>query len=128
MAASPQARREEGVDQRFGHLADPDSVLYWVCSNGGTAGLRADEEGVIMKSHPKKEEQTLRPVGIALAAVVAGLSSGKAVAADAHPHAPLEPVANEKTYVADPTNHPGFEEDANMVIGRSTPVAPFAKR
>jgi len=117
------------VDNRFSHLADPDSVLYLVCSNGGTAGLEGEsQEGVMAKSHPTKEEQTLRPVGIALAAVVAGLSTGKAAPADARVHAPLEPVANEKTYVVDPTNHPGFEEDSDMVVGRSEPVAPFAKK
>ncbi len=67
----------------------------------------------MLRSHPKKEEQTtLRPVGIALAAVVAGLGAGKAVAAEARVHAPLEPASNEKAYVVDPTNHPGFEEDA----------------
>ncbi len=83
----------------------------------------------MLRSHPNKEEQTtLRPVGIALAAVVAGLSTGKAVAADAHVHAPLEPMASTSTYVVDPTNHPGFEEDATMVIGRSEPVEPFGKR
>lgn len=83
----------------------------------------------MLKSHPKKDEQsTLRPVGIALAAVVAGLSAGKAASADARVHAPLEPASTEKTYIADPTNHPGFEEDAEMVVGPSTPVEPFAKR
>ncbi|MGE0531647.1 MAG: hypothetical protein AB7G40_17470 [Hyphomonadaceae bacterium] len=82
----------------------------------------------MLKSHPKKEEQTLRPVGIALAAVVAGLSTGKAAAVEPRAHAPLEPVENAKTYVVDPTNHPGFEEDPEMVIGRSEPVAPFGKR
>ncbi|MGD9979355.1 MAG: hypothetical protein AB7H66_04180 [Hyphomonadaceae bacterium] len=82
----------------------------------------------MLKSHPKKEDQTLRPVGIALAAVVAGLSAGKAAPAEARAHAPLEPMANEKTHVVDPTNHPGFEEDPNMVVGRSQPVAPFCKR
>ena len=81
----------------------------------------------MLKSHPKKEEQTLRPVGIALAAVVAGLSTGKAAALAPCAHAPLEPVASEKTYVVDPTNHPGFEEDAEMVVGLSKPVAPLAK-
>ena len=80
------------------------------------------------KSHPKKEEQTLRPVGIALAAVVAGLSTGKAAPAEARVHAPLEPLANEKTYVLDHTNHPGFEEDADMVVGRSEAVEPLRKR
>jgi len=81
----------------------------------------------MLKSHPKKEEQTLRPVGIALAEVVAGLSTGKAAALAPCAHAPLEPVASEKTYVVDPTNHPGFEEDAEMVVGLSKPVAPLAK-
>lgn len=82
----------------------------------------------MLKSHPKKEEQALRPVGIALAAVVAGLGAGKAAAVEAHANAPLEPVENAKAYVVDPTNHPGFEEDANMVVGCSEPVAPFGKR
>ncbi len=83
----------------------------------------------MLRSHPKKEEQTtLRPVGIALAAVVAGLGAGKAAPAEARVHAPLEPASNEKTYALDHTNHPGFEEDAEMVVGPSTPVAPLAKR
>ena len=82
----------------------------------------------MLKSHPKKEDQTLRPVGIALAAVVAGLSSGKAAAVETRAHAPLGPAANEKTYIVDPTNHPGFEEDPTMVIGRSEAVEPLRKR
>jgi hypothetical protein len=82
----------------------------------------------MLKSHPKKEDQALRPVGIALAAVVAGLSTGKAAPADARVHAPLEPASSAKTYVVDPTNHPGFEEDPDMVVGPSAPVAPFSKR
>ena len=83
----------------------------------------------MLRSHPKKEEQTtLRPVGIALAAVVAGLGAGKAAPAEARTHAPLEPMANAKTYVVDHTNHPGFEEDANMVVGRGEAVEPLRKR
>ncbi|MGQ0532696.1 MAG: hypothetical protein ACT4OF_08425 [Caulobacteraceae bacterium] len=80
------------------------------------------------KSQPKREEQTLRPVGIALAAVVAGLSSGKAAPTQARTHAPLEPAMQEKTYVVDYTNHPGFEEDPEMVIDRSVPIEPLRKR
>ncbi|MGE0743020.1 MAG: hypothetical protein AB7O98_16910 [Hyphomonadaceae bacterium] len=80
------------------------------------------------KSHPKREEALpLRPVGLALAAVVAGLGAGKAPPAEARAHAPLEPTSQEKTYVVDPTNHPGFDEDPTMVVGRSEPVAPFSK-
>lgn len=76
--------------------------------------------------HPKREELPLRPVGLALAAVVAGLGAGKAQAAEtARPSAPLEPTTQEKTYFVDPTNHPGFEEDPEMVVGPSEPVAPF---
>jgi hypothetical protein len=82
----------------------------------------------MLKSHPKKEDQTLRPVGIALAAVVAGLSSGKAAPVEARSHAPLEPATQGNAYFVDPTNHPGFEEDPDMVVGHSTPVEPLRKR
>lgn len=81
-----------------------------------------------MKTHPKREELSLKPVGYALAAVVAGLAAGKAQAVATKPHAPLEPTSQAKTYVADPTNHPGFEEDPNMVVGASEPVEPLRKR
>lgn len=81
------------------------------------------------KSHPKREEaMPMRPVGLALAAVVAGLGVGRALPAEARVHAPLEPTSQEKTYVIDHTNHPGFEEDADMVVGQSEPVAPFERR
>ncbi len=76
----------------------------------------------------KSEEMNLRPVGMALAAVVAGLGAGKAHAVEARVLAPLEPASQGHMYVLDPTNHPGFEEDASMVVGRSEPVAPFSKR
>lgn len=81
------------------------------------------------KSHPKKTEDAapLRPVGLALAAVVAGLSAGKTAAVAAPHRAPLEPTAQANTYVADPTNHPGFEEDPTLVVGPSDPVTPFGK-
>ena len=81
------------------------------------------------KTHPKSEDtMPLKPVGVALAAVVAGLSAGKAQAAEPRAHAPLEPATQEKTYVVDPTNHPGFEEDPDLVIGPSDPVEPLRKR
>jgi hypothetical protein len=82
-----------------------------------------------MKAQPKRDDASpLRPVGAALAAVVAGLSAGKAAAVETPSRAPLEPTAQAKTYVVDPTNHPGFEEDAEMVVGRSEPVAPLRTR
>ena len=81
-----------------------------------------------MKTHPKREELSLKPVGFALAAVVAGLAAGKAEAAAEKPRAPLEPTTQTKTYAVDPTNHPGFEEDPNMVVGPSAPVEPLRKR
>jgi hypothetical protein len=81
-----------------------------------------------MKSHPKRDELSLKPVGLALAAVVAGLGAGKAPAVDSRPHLPLEPSSQANTYVVDPTNHPSFEEDPDMIVGASEPVAPFSKR
>lgn len=81
------------------------------------------------KSHPKREEALpLRPVGAALAAVVAGLGAAKAQAAEAPAPAPLEPATQQKTYVVDPTNHPSFEEDPDMVVGQSDPVEPLRPR
>ena len=77
-------------------------------------------------AQPKKDDAApLRPVGAALAAVVAGLSAGQAAAVEAPVRAPLEPVAQTNTYVVDPTNHPGFEEDPTLVVGRSDPAVPF---
>lgn len=81
-----------------------------------------------MKAQPRKDDVSLRPVGVALAAVVAGLGAGKAMAVEAPARAPLEPTSQATTYVVDPTNHPGFEEDAEMIVGRSEPVAPFSSR
>jgi hypothetical protein len=82
-----------------------------------------------MKAQPKGDDAApLRPVGVALAAVVAGLSAGKAAAVETPARAPLEPTSQAKTYVVDPTNHPGFEEDAEMIVDRSEPVAPFSSR
>lgn len=81
----------------------------------------------MLKSHPKKEEAALRPVGIAMAAVVASLGAAKAAPIEHRTHAPLEPAENATTYVVDPTNHPGFEEDPDMVVGPSEPTVPFGK-
>ncbi len=77
------------------------------------------------QAHPKRDELNLRPVGLALAAVVAGLGVGKAQPAQARADAPLEPAAQGHTYIIDPTNHPGFEEDPTMIVGRSEAVAPL---
>jgi hypothetical protein len=88
-------------------------------------GRAANEDGDMKNAHPKREEMSLRPVGLALAAVVAGLGAGKAQAAEARVHAPLEPASQEHTYLVDPTNHPGFEEDPTMVVGPSEAVAPL---
>ena len=83
-----------------------------------------------MKAQPRRDDAApLRPVGVALAAVVAGLSAGKAAAVETPARAPLEPTTHAKTYTVDPTNHPGFEEDPTLVVGPSDPAVPFgAKR
>ncbi|MBI3437571.1 MAG: hypothetical protein HY054_02750 [Proteobacteria bacterium] len=78
-----------------------------------------------MKTHPKREEMSLKPVGFALAAVVAGLGADKAQVVETQARAPLEPASQANAYVVDPTNHPGFEEDPSMVVGPSEPVEPL---
>ena len=63
-----------------------------------------------------------------MAAVVAGLGVAKAEAAESRPHTPLEPASQANTYIVDPTNHPSFEEDPDMIVGPSAAVTPFAQR
>ena len=72
-----------------------------------------------------RDELLLRPVGLALAAVVAGLGAGKAQAVEAGVRAPLAPSGQGHVYVVDPTNHPGFEEDPSLIVGPSAPVTPL---
>ena len=67
----------------------------------------------------------LKPVGVAFAAVVAGLGSRGAPAPEARVHAPLEPAGQSNTYVLDHTNHPSFDEDPTLIIGESEPVPVF---
>jgi hypothetical protein len=79
--------------------------------------------------HPNRDDQlTLKPVGLALAAVVAGLGAAKAQPVDNRPSLPLEQNAHAQNYVADPTNAPGYDEDPDMIVGPSDPVAPFGGR
>ena len=81
-----------------------------------------------MTKSRSEEMSALRPVGMALAAVVAGLGAGKAQAVEARVHAPLAPAGQGHMYVVDPTNHPGFDEDPALIVGPSAPVAPFGER
>ena len=77
--------------------------------------------------HSKRDEQlTFKPAGLALAAVVAGLGAAKAQPLDSAPSLPREPNAHAQTYAADPTNAPGYGQDDEMILGPSTPVAPFS--
>ncbi len=72
----------------------------------------------------RDEASSLKPVGAMFAAVVAGLGSGQAARAqETHAQAPLEPAAQGNVYFVDPTNHPGFEEDASLVFGAREPTA-----
>ena len=76
----------------------------------------------------RRDEHALRPIGAAFAAVVAGLGPAQADAVvEARAYAPLEPAAQANTYVLDPTNHPGFEEDPAMILGPSEPAAPLVE-
>lgn len=77
-----------------------------------------------------REEAPLRPVGVALAAVVAGLGAAKAeAAAQAPARAPVEPRDHHaRVHHVDPTNHPDFERDDSLILGPSAPVEPFAEQ
>jgi hypothetical protein len=69
----------------------------------------------------------LKPIGLALAAVVTGLGPNAHAQAVETPRAPPPPSPETaRVHYIDPTNHPGFEEDPDMVLGPSEPVEPFA--
>ena len=85
-----------------------------------------------MRTDRRREEQTLKPIGAAFAAVVAGLGASagaaKAQPVQAPPRAPQMPAAQEQVHYLDPTNDPRFEEDPDLILGPSEPVEPFAER
>jgi hypothetical protein len=70
----------------------------------------------------------LRPIGVALAAVVAGIGVAKAEAAPAPRGADVfaPQDSHSRMLVADPTNHPDFERDDSLILGESAPVEPFS--
>ena len=69
-----------------------------------------------------REEQALKPVGLALAAVMAGL------AGQAHAAEPAAPEAQTRAFAQDDANHAGAEQDPTMILGPSATVEPFAER
>ncbi|MBI1251027.1 MAG: hypothetical protein GC189_06125 [Alphaproteobacteria bacterium] len=73
-----------------------------------------------MSMQRRQDDKALKPVGLALAAVVAG------IAAPAGAHGALVEQPLTRAHADDPSNHAGFEEDASMIVGRSAPVEPFA--
>lgn len=75
-----------------------------------------------MSMQRRQDDKALKPVGLALAAVVAG------IAAPAGAQGALAEQPMTRAHAEDPSNHPRFEEDASMIVGRSAPVEPFAER
>ncbi len=81
-----------------------------------------------MKSNGNRDEGSFKPMGIALAAVVAGLGTHAQAKAPEPPRIdPMAPAEQAKVHFVDPTNHPGFEQDETMIVGASEPVEPFAE-
>ena len=75
----------------------------------------------------ERDEAALKPIGFAVAAIVAGVGAqAQAEPAMEAPQA-LQPDAKEnvRTHYVDHTNHPGFEQDDTLVLGPSEPVEPF---
>lgn len=71
-----------------------------------------------------REDQALKPVGLAFAAVVAGLS-GQQAAVAAERGVDLEKT---RAFAVDPTNDPALEEDSGLILGASQAVEPFAEK
>lgn len=72
------------------------------------------------------DASALKPIGLTMAAVVAGLGvSGRAQAADVRVGEPLAPTPNTRVQYVDPTSDPASEE---IVLGPSEPVQPLAAK
>jgi len=71
-----------------------------------------------------RNEPTLKPIGVTLAAVVAGLGAGGHAQAETHAGVPLEPTTQARTHYVDPTADPEFGAE---LLGPSEPVAPFSE-
>jgi hypothetical protein len=76
-----------------------------------------------------RDESPLRPIGVALAAVVAGIGIAKGEAVQRF--APSEPFAPQdsraRMHVVDHTNHADFERDDSLFLGPSEAVEPFSE-
>jgi hypothetical protein len=82
----------------------------------------------VKRADGMRDEIALRPIGAALAAVVAGLGASSADAqAEVRVAEPPAPNAHEQMHYVDPTNDPRFEEDASLILGPSEPVEPFGE-
>lgn len=78
------------------------------------------------RDRERQEPMMMKPIGLAFAAVVAGLG---AQAQEEAPAAPaLEPVgpAHARAHHVDPTNDPAFEQDDSLILGPSEAVEPFS--
>ena len=79
-----------------------------------------------------RNEAALKPIGVALAAVVAGLGAGnQAQASELRTAPPPTPTPQERTHYVDPTAHPGYDlEDVLVLDTLADPLAdaPAEKR
>jgi len=72
--------------------------------------------------------QMMKPIGLAFAAVVAGLGAQAHEEAPAAPALePYTPTPHTQAHRIDPTNHAGFDQDDSMVLGPSEAVEPFGE-
>ncbi|MGE3142876.1 MAG: hypothetical protein AB7L65_06115 [Hyphomonadaceae bacterium] len=68
-----------------------------------------------------RDEGALKPIGLALTAVVAGLGAAAAGAA------PAAEAARVKAFAPDTTLGPAADEDPGLILGPSAPLEPFAE-
>jgi hypothetical protein len=75
------------------------------------------------------EEIAFKPIGAALAAVVAGLGApAQAEAVELRAPPAPDPTATTREHYVDPTNDPRFEQDETLILGPSEPVEPFGEK
>ncbi|MGE0044277.1 MAG: hypothetical protein AB7J28_16165 [Hyphomonadaceae bacterium] len=65
-----------------------------------------------------RDTSSFKPIGLAMAAVVAGVGGV---------HAPVAETVHQRAHAVDPSNDPSREEDHTLILGPSEAVEPFAQ-
>ena len=135
-----QAGRKLGRNVISGPIENMDSMKYLFCSHSGwmwdndkadvSVGVETGFlEGVMSRSERMRNEPALKPVGFALAAVVAGLAPAHAgEAADMRAVSPPAPTPHEAASTTNAAGRTLYHPDDVLVLDTPVDAEPLAPK